>query len=96
MPHRAPLTAARLAEIYDEHPTPVVLELEWEIHRLRATILLANQVLCSISSKPAEVPLVVWEIFARTLEAEPCLQDPQTPRQLRMLDRGREAALRRA
>ncbi|WP_147297885.1 hypothetical protein [Trinickia dinghuensis] len=96
MPHRAPLTAARLAEIYDEHPTDFVLELEWEIHRLRATILLANQVLRSIGSRPADVPLVVWEMFVRTIDAEPCLHDSRTPRQRRTLDRLRDAALRRA
>lgn len=95
MLHRAPLSAARLAEIYDEQPTPIVLELEWEIHRLRATILLANQVLCCIGSQPAGVPLVIWETFVRTIEAEPCLCDPRTPRQQRTLERMREAALRR-
>lgn len=44
VPHRPPLTAARLAEIWDQHPGPVVLELLREIHRLRATISRADQV----------------------------------------------------
>ena len=96
MPHRAPLTAARLAQIYDEQPTAIVLELLWEIHRLRATILHADQVLRSIGHQPAGVPLVVWETFVRRIEAEPCLHDPRTPRQQRTLDQMREAALRRA
>lgn len=35
MRDRPPLTAARLAEICDENPVPVVLQLLWEFHRLR-------------------------------------------------------------
>lgn len=73
MPHRAPLNAARLAELYDEEPTPVVLELLWEIHRLRATILRAHQVLTSIGHQPAGVPQIVWQTFVQTIEAEPVL-----------------------
>lgn len=96
MPHRAPLAAARLAEIYDEQPTPVVLELLWEIHRLRATIRLTHQVLTSIGDQPVGVPQFVWQIFVDTIEAEPCLRDPLTPRQQRTLAQLRDAALRRA
>lgn len=96
MPHRAPLNATRLAEIYDEHPMPVVLELLWEIHRLRATILRAHQVLSSIGHQPVGVPQIVWQTFVQTIEAEPCLRDPLTPRQQRTLEQLRGAALRRA
>jgi hypothetical protein len=96
MPHRAPLNAARLAEIYDEEPTPVVVELLWEIHRLRATILRAHQVLSSIGHQPVGVPQIVWQTFIQTIEAEPCLRDPLTPRQQRTLEQLRGAALRRA
>lgn len=95
MPHRAPLTAAQLAQIYVEHPTPVVLQLRWEIHRLRATILRTNQVLRSITVRPAGVPQIVWEAFVREIDAEPCLHDPLTPRQKCDFDKRREAALRR-
>lgn len=42
MRDRPPLTAARLAQIWDEFPHPIVLELLWEIHRLRSTISRAN------------------------------------------------------
>lgn len=91
MSHRAPLTAARLAQIYDEQPTAIVLELLWEIHRLRATILHADQVLRSIGHQPAGVSLVVWEAFVRRIEAEPCLHDPRTPRQQRTLAQMRKA-----
>lgn len=95
MPHRAPLTAARLAQLYDEHPTEVVLELEWEIHRLRTTILLTHQVLSSIDHQPAGVPRIVWQTFVQTIEAEPCLRDPPTRRQQHALEEMRGAAFRR-
>lgn len=94
MPHRPPLTAARLAQIWDEHPDPVVLELLWEIHRLRATISRANQIRQFMGPHGLHSPPnVVWECFVRELDAEPCLTDPATPRQKvitdKLLDRPR-------
>lgn len=59
MRHRAPLTAARLAAIYDACPEPmlpIVLELLWEIHRLRATALRANQIRIMIGDGVGSVP----------------------------------------
>lgn len=88
MPHRPPLTAERLSQIWDEHPGPVVLELLWEIHRLRATISRADQVRRFMG--PAgnySVPGPVWECFNRELDAEPCLTDRPTPRQQAVIDR---------
>ena len=88
MPHRPPLTAARLAEIWDQHPDPVVLELLWEIHRLRATISRANQVRQFLGARGAHtVPGPVWECFVRDLDAEPCLTDPPTERQKTVIDK---------
>lgn len=92
MPHRAPPNAARLAELYDEEPTPVVLELLWEIHRLRATVLRAHQVLTSIGHQSVGVPQIVWQTFVQTIETEPCLRDPLTPRQQRTLEQRRRAS----
>jgi hypothetical protein len=87
MPHRPPLTAARLAQVYDELPHPLVLELLWEIHRLRATISRANQVRHFLGSGGyGTVPSSVWECFERELDAEPCLTDPPTPRQQAVVD----------
>jgi hypothetical protein len=87
MPHRPPLTAARLAEIWDANPSPVVLELLWEIHRLRSTISRANQVRQFIGKGHGAVPSSVWECFVRELEVEPCLTDKATPRQQAVVDR---------
>ncbi|MEM5449837.1 hypothetical protein [Paraburkholderia guartelaensis] len=88
MPHRAPLTAQRLAEIYDESPTPVVRELLWEIHRLRATVSRANQVRQFMGPTGSHgVPSSIWECFTRDLDAEPCLTDPPTARQQAVVDK---------
>ena len=84
MPHRPPLTAAKLAELYDQNPSPVVLDLLWEIHRLRATILRVDQIRRVLRHCPAGVPNVLWEAFQHELDAEPCLSDPPTPRQQRI------------
>lgn len=81
MPHRTPLTAERLAEIWDAHPSPIVLELLWEIHRLRATILRADQIRRELRPYRHFVPGAVWDVFEAELDAEPCLTDPPTPRQ---------------
>jgi hypothetical protein len=79
VPHRPPLTAGRLAQIWDEHPGPVVLELRWEIHRLRATVSCANQVRRMIGkSGEALVPGSIWACFEQELDAEPCLTDKPT------------------
>jgi hypothetical protein len=87
MPHRAPLTAARLAQLYDLEPSPVVLELSWEIHRLRAMILRVDQIRQLLAGSPTAVPQFLWDVFIRELDAEPCLHDPLTPRQQRWCDR---------
>jgi hypothetical protein len=87
MPHRAPLTAARLAELYDQDPSPLVRELLWEIHRLRAVILRAHQVRSTIGHNPPLVPQVLWEAFTKELDAEPCVHDPATTRQERSRER---------
>ncbi|CAG9235774.1 conserved hypothetical protein [Paraburkholderia tropica] len=84
--HRPALTAARLAEIWDAEPGPLVLELLWEIHRLRSTISRANQVRHFLSPHGGAIPHSVWECFNRELDAEPCLSDPATPRQQALLD----------
>lgn len=91
MRHRRPLTAAELAEIYDREPTETVLRLLQEIHRLRSTILRADQVRRMIGTGgSAYVAGSVWECFERELDAEPCLTDPPTPRQQKF----REAIMR--
>ncbi|WP_027818858.1 hypothetical protein [Paraburkholderia bannensis] len=63
-----------------------MLELLWEIHRLRSTIRRANQVRHFIGEHHGGVPYSVWECFERELAAEPCLTDPPTPRQRAIVD----------
>ncbi|WP_042266804.1 hypothetical protein [Paraburkholderia heleia] len=88
MPHRPPLTAARLAEIWDECPQPLVLELLWEIHRLHATIRRAHQIRSLLGpGGSGVVPSTVWSCFERELDREPCLTDKPTPRQQAVIDR---------
>ncbi|MFM0306303.1 hypothetical protein P0D71_00715 [Paraburkholderia sp. RL17-383-BIF-A] len=87
MRHRKPLTAAELAEIYDREPTPTVLRLLQEIHRLRSTVLRADQIRRMIGKQgSAYVAGSVWECFERELDAEPCVTDPPTPRQAAIID----------
>ncbi|MEM5325155.1 hypothetical protein VSR34_00905 [Paraburkholderia sp. JHI2823] len=65
-----------------------MLELLWEIHRLRATIARADQVRKFMGPHGLHsVPGPVWECFNRELDAEPCLTDPLTARQRALVDR---------
>lgn len=87
MRHRKPLTAAELAEIYDREPTETVLRLLREIHRLRATIMRADQVRKMIGKGGnAHIATSIWECFERELDAEPCLTDRPTQRQQKVSD----------
>lgn len=90
MPHRTPLTAERLAEIWDDHPSLVVLELLWEIHRLRATIRRADQVRRELRPYRHMVAGTIWDCFERDLDTEPCLTDAPTLRQQANIDRAVE------
>jgi hypothetical protein len=87
MPHRPALHLAELAALWDAEPTPVVLSLLWEIHRLQATIRRAQQVREMIRSRPGSVPDIVWLAFEKELDAEPCLTDGQTERQRKKIER---------
>lgn len=90
--HRRPLTATELAQVYDENPTPVVQRLLWEIYRLRSTIQRISHVRDAIGTSVgrANTPGGIWDLFEQDLNAEPCLTDPLTPRQLGKAAPGRE------
>jgi hypothetical protein len=45
MPRHRPLTGEQLRVIYETNPTPAVKRLLWEIHRLRAVVLRADDFL---------------------------------------------------
>jgi hypothetical protein len=88
MPHRPPISLTELAEIYDRDPSPNVLRLLWEIHRLHETIRRADQVRQTIGQEGSfYVPAVIWECFERELDAEPCLRELPTPRQQQITKR---------
>jgi hypothetical protein len=82
--HLPPMTASELAELYDQNPLPVVCRLLWEIYRLRATVLRSNQIRHAIGTRVGRANTVggIWDLFETDLDAEPCLTDPPTPRQL--------------
>lgn len=94
MPHRDPLSAAELAAIYDREPTETVRELLWEIHRLRAVVLRAQQIIDMSTSGPAGLPDTLWQAFKIAVASEPALTDERTPRQQRVLDGMRAKAQR--
>lgn len=74
-----------------------MLELLWEIHRLRATISRADQVrrIMTEGNRKPYLAGGIWDLFEQTLDGEPCLRDPLTPRQLDKLNRGETAGRRR-
>jgi hypothetical protein len=76
VPHRPPLTAERLAQIWDAHPEPIVLELLWETHRLRA-----NQIRHFPRGQRARHrSLIGLGMFPRELDTKPCLTGKATLR----------------
>ncbi|WP_321866777.1 hypothetical protein [Paraburkholderia tropica] len=65
-----------------------MLELLWEIHRLRATISRANQIRNFLGENGhGAVPSSVWGCFMRELDAEPCLSGKSTQRQQAVVDK---------
>ncbi len=86
MPRRAPLTAIELAEIWDREPTETVKTLLWEIARLRATIMRAQQIREMCRQAPADIPGALWQVFGMELDREPCLNEEKSPRQKAQLD----------
>ncbi|QNB11547.1 hypothetical protein G5S35_08115 [Paraburkholderia tropica] len=66
-----------------------MLELLWEIRRLRATVSRANQIPAFLAPHGhGVIATSVWECFNNELDAEPLLTDPPTPRQEKLIDGG--------
>ena len=51
--NREPLTRTQLRDVWAQNPTPTTKLLLWEIHRLRALVLRANDLVRSISTRGA-------------------------------------------
>ena len=75
-----PLTKADLKAIQDRNPdAPDVRGLLWEIKRLRATVLYADQLQRTIGTMAGAQGLVL-EALRDRLKDEPCVQEfPQLP-----------------
>ena len=54
MPRYRPLSGEQLRAIYETNPTPAVKRLLWEIHRLRAVVLRADDFTGLRASEPGE------------------------------------------
>ncbi|MYM25792.1 hypothetical protein GTP46_24495 [Duganella sp. FT135W] len=67
---RDPLTAEQLREIGLRRDPADIIPLLWEIKRLRATVLRADQVMKSV--RPGEF---IADVFRKELEEEPAVQE---------------------
>lgn len=75
MPFKPPLTVETLQAIQERnHGSEDVRTLLWEIKRLRAMLLRADQ-LRDRFPKPGNCLDAVWEEFQRDLAAEPCVTE---------------------
>ena len=79
-PKHPPLTKADLKAIQDRNPDSLdVRRLLWEIKRLRATVLYADQLQRTVGTM-AGAPGLVLESLRDRLKDEPCVQEfPRLP-----------------
>ena len=79
-PKYQPLTSDQLRAIYEASPTPAVRRLLWEIHRLRATILAADQLnqrlieTCAAARMDTTTQLLIGSLQER-LRDEPVVRE---------------------
>lgn len=71
---KQPLTRADLAAIQARSQTPDARALLWEIARLRALVLRANQLQLSLGAL-AGGPRIVLDALRAELEGEPCIAE---------------------
>ena len=67
------LSAVQLREIRERSDSPDVRLLLWEIRRLRALVIRANQLVRCLDSGAGA--LLVRDVLGRELEGEPCLEE---------------------
>ena len=75
---RVPLTAAQLRTIYETNPSPAVKRLLWEIHRLRGTVLVADQLSrrlgeIGIAARADTTTQLIINLLAERLRSEPAV-----------------------
>jgi hypothetical protein len=70
--HRPPLTKEQLHAIGQRNKSPEVRELRWEIHRLRAIVLRADQLQRSLGQMGGGVGIVLGAL-REELKGEPCI-----------------------
>jgi hypothetical protein len=74
MRHRPPLTKEQLRAIWEKNKSPEVRELLWEIHRLRAVVLRADQLQRSLGNVGGGTGIIL-QALRSTLQDEPCVKE---------------------
>ena len=83
MPKHRPLTRDQLRTVYELSPTPAVKRLLWEVHRLRAVVLRANDLVRTIDyngTKLDPASGLALKGLREALEAEPVVLEDQARR----------------
>lgn len=76
---RPKLTRTNLRKLWLSNPTPEVQALLWEIHRLRAIVLRADQLVRELGPLGGAVGMM-RDGLAAELEGEPCVEEfPKLP-----------------
>jgi hypothetical protein len=73
-----PVTRDQLRTVYETNPTPAVKRLLWEVHRLRAVVLRANDLVRSIDyngTKLDPASLLALKGLREALEGEPVVRE---------------------
>jgi hypothetical protein len=76
MPRYRPLTSEQLRAIYEANPTPAVKRLLWEIHRLRASVLRADDFVRALERHKGESRLDPGSGIALTSLREALREEP--------------------
>ena len=76
MPRYRPLTGEQLRVIYETNPTPAVRRLLWEIHRLRAAVLRADDFVRTLARYQGESRLDPGSRLALTSLREALADEP--------------------
>jgi hypothetical protein len=80
MPRYRPLNGEQLRVIYETNPTPAVKRLLWEIHRLRAVVLRADDLVRTLARYKGESRLdpgsgLALKSLREALQDEPVVKE---------------------